>query len=201
MFDSAKTALDALYSTKRSLLDDPVYLTLNFKSSPLTSTGPFSYCELPNSTQKRILIIAKTKLKFPNTKVVEFEKIKNKCASFEYRRKLVTLFDVVLYDATLEVNFLGKRFLKAKKFPIPVDVSSLTLDSISKFAKITMFRIPNGTCVAINIGTLDFESTQLQENLIRTYECVLKQVPQEFIVRMGVRTQQTPSLCFFSVKY
>ena len=138
-------------------------------------------------------------------KVLGLESLRKKHAQFSQRRELLKKYSVFMADdriLPMLTASLGKDFFKAKKHPIPVDITrktSLPL-VIKKALSSTFLHLSEGNCVTVRAGYTHMSSDQLVSNIVAILENGVPKIPRKWanIRAMAVKTPTSTSLPFYN---
>lgn len=134
-------------------------------------------------------------------KVLGLTSLRKKHSQFSDKRALLQKFDFFLADdrilPMLSKN-LGKSFFKAKKQPIPIDVTrkSALPFVVDKCLKATWMFISAGTCITIKVG----DTGMTLNNLLANFEAIITnaamRVPRKWanIQAISIKTSQSVAL-------
>jgi len=127
-------------------------------------------------------------------KVLSLTSLRTKWKKFEHRRELVAKYDLFFADdriLPMLSKALGKVFLKAKKQPIPLDLSkkmNINLSILSTF----MF-LSAGTCVSIKAGNTAMSPKNLTENCQSIIKEAAKKIPRKWANIAGIHVKTSAS--------
>jgi ribosome biogenesis protein UTP30 len=144
--------------------------------------------------------------KFPDQmgcikKVLTLDSLRRKHQSFEQKRQLLSKYNMFMADdriLPMMSKALGKIFIKAKKLPIPVNVTreSALPFAIQKALSATYMTVNTGTCISIRAGHTGMEATKLAANIMAIAKAAATKVPHSWanIQMIGVKTADSVSL-------
>jgi ribosome biogenesis protein UTP30 len=138
-------------------------------------------------------------------KVMGLDSLRKKYAQYSQRRELLKKYDVFMADARILPMMnksLGRDFLKAKKHPIPVNVtrkSSLPFN-ILKALRSTYLHLSEGDCVVVRAGYTNMPSNHLVDNVMAVLKNGVPQIPRKWanIRALAVKTPNSTSLPFYN---
>jgi len=134
-------------------------------------------------------------------KVLGLNSLRKKHSQFSDKRALLQKFDFFLADdrilPMLSKN-LGKSFFKAKKQPIPIDVTRKTAlpFAVDKCLKATWMFISAGTCITIKVGDTGMSLNKLLANFESIIPNAVMKVPRKWanIQAISVKTSKSVAL-------
>lgn len=144
--------------------------------------------------------------KFPDhmgcvKKVLTLDSLRKKHQSFVQKRQLLSKYNMFMADdriLPMMSKALGKAFIKAKKLPIPVD---LTREAalpfvIQKALSATYMTVNTGTCISIRAGHTGMEPEKLVANIIAIAKSAATKIPRSWanIQLIGIKTADSVSL-------
>ena len=144
--------------------------------------------------------------KFPDhmgcvKKVLTLDSLRKKHSSYEQKRELLSKYNMFLADdriLPMMSKALGKGFIKAKKLPVPVDVTRETAlpFAIQKALSATYMTVNTGTCISIKAGHTGMDSKKLTENVLAIAKAAATKIPHSWanIQMIGVKTADSVSL-------
>mmetsp|Transcript_3562 Transcript_3562/g.8508 ORF Transcript_3562/g.8508 Transcript_3562/m.8508 type:complete len:463 (+) Transcript_3562:90-1478(+) len=144
--------------------------------------------------------------KFPDhmgcvKKVLTLDSLRKKHSSYEQKRELLSKYNMFLADdriLPMMSKALGKGFIKAKKLPVPVDVTRQTAlpFAIQKALSATYMTVNTGTCISIKAGHTGMDSKKLTENVLAIAKAAATKIPHSWanIQMIGVKTADSVSL-------
>ncbi len=144
--------------------------------------------------------------KFPDhmgcvKKVLTLDSLRKKHSSYEQKRELLSKYNMFLADdriLPMMSKALGKAFIKAKKLPVPVDVTRETAlpFAIQKALSATYMTVNTGTCISIKAGHTGMDSKKLTENVLAIAKQAATKIPRSWanIQMIGVKTADSVSL-------
>ena len=138
-------------------------------------------------------------------KVLSLESLRKKHAQYSQRRELLKKYSVFMADdriLPMLTSSLGKDFFKAKKQPIPVDITrktSLPL-AIHKALSSTFLHLSEGNCVTVRAGYTHMSSEQLVRNIVAVMENGVPMIPRKWanIRAIAIKTPTSTSLPFYN---
>jgi len=138
-------------------------------------------------------------------KVLGLESLRKKHAQYSQRRELLKKYSVFMADdriLPMLTSSLGKDFFKAKKHPIPVDITrktSLPL-MIHKALSSTFLHLSEGNCVTVRAGYTHMSPDQLVSNIVAVMENGVPKIPRKWanIRAIAVKTPTSTSLPFYN---
>ena len=138
-------------------------------------------------------------------KVMRLESLRKKYAQYAQRRELLKKYSVFMADdriLPMLTSALGRDFIKAKKLPIPVNVtrtSSLPF-TILKALSSTFMHLSQGTCVTVRAGYTHMTSDQIVENILAITENGVPLIPRKWanIRAIALKTPNSTSLPFYN---
>eukprot|EP00977_Amphora_coffeiformis_P006159 scaffold1328_cov162-Amphora_coffeaeformis.AAC.22 len=138
-------------------------------------------------------------------KVLGLESLRKKHAQYSQRRELLKKYSVFMADdriLPMLTSSLGKDFFKAKKQPIPVDItrkSSLPL-AIHKALSSTFLHLSEGNCVTVRAGYTHMSSDQLARNIVAVMENGVPMIPRKWanLRAIAIKTPTSTSLPFYN---
>merc|ERR1712151_1033950 len=77
---------------------------------------------------------------------------------------------------------LGKAFIKAKRLPVPVDLTRQTAlpFSIQKALRATYMTQNTGTCISVRAGHTGMEPKKLTENVVAISKIAVSKIPRSW---------------------
>lgn len=138
-------------------------------------------------------------------KVLGLESLRKKHAQYSQRRELLKKYSVFMADdriLPMLTACLGKDFFKAKKHPIPVDITrktSLPL-VIHKALSSTFLHLSEGDCVTVRAGYTHMSPEQLVSNITAVMENGVPMIPRKWanIRAIAIKTPTSTSLPFYN---
>ncbi|KAG0139445.1 hypothetical protein CROQUDRAFT_54712 [Cronartium quercuum f. sp. fusiforme G11] len=127
-------------------------------------------------------LLAEKDIKFIS-KVVGIAKLKGKHSSFEARRQLLSSHGLFLADARvlpMLPNILGNAFFRAKKLPVPVNLTNpnKVKAELEQAISSTYLRLGTGSCVSVKIADLSrHDESQIHANFDRVVQQLAKRIP------------------------
>jgi ribosome biogenesis protein UTP30 len=140
----------------------------------------------------------------PNVKkVLGIESLRNKYDRHEARRKLLQSYDLFLCDDTLSLvlrRLLGKKFLNAKRFPLPIKFTDSLASSIVRARDSTYMYISTGSCVNVKIAKTSMSEKEICENITFSIEKIISKIPGQFknIKSIHIKTKDSVSLPIYN---
>jgi len=144
--------------------------------------------------------------KFPDhmscvKKVLSLDSLRKKHQSFEQKRQLLSKYNMFMADdriLPMMSKALGKAFIKAKKLPIPVDVTreAALPFVIQKALSATYMTVNKGTCISIRAGHTGMAPEKLVANIMAIAKSAATKIPRSWanIQLIGVKTADSVSL-------
>lgn len=133
-------------------------------------------------------------------KVIGLKSLRLEYKTHERRRALAQSHEVFLCDTRITPSIphlCGTWFTKAKKMPIPIDVSRETqLSNAMKFLYTPIF-IPAGNCASIHIGNVQMKAGDIARNFTATQQRIRDIFKDEEIAAVYIRSNSTPALPLF----
>lgn len=144
--------------------------------------------------------------KFPDhmgcvKKVLTLDSLRKKHSSYEQKRELLSKYNMFMADdriLPMMSKALGKPFIKAKKLPVPINVTrEVALPfAVQKALSATYMTVNKGTCISIKAGHTGMDATQLTENIVAIAKSAATKIPRSWanIQMIGVKTADSVSL-------
>ena len=134
-------------------------------------------------------------------KVLTLESLRKKHSSYNQKRELLSKYNMFMADdriLPMMSKALGKAFIKAKKLPVPVNLTrEIALPfAIQKALSATYMTINTGTCISIKAGHTGMDSKALTENILAIAKAAATKIPRSWanIQMIGVKTADSVSL-------
>ena len=138
-------------------------------------------------------------------KVMGLDSLRTKYAQYSQRRELLKQYNVFMADTRIlpmMTKSLGRDFLKAKKHPIPVNITRKTTLplNILKALSSTYLHLSEGDCVTVRAGYTSMDVTQLVENILAVLENGVPRIPRKWanIRAVAIKTPTSTSLPFYN---
>lgn len=144
--------------------------------------------------------------KFPDhmgcvKKVLTLDSLRKKHSSYEQKRELLSKYNMFMADdriLPMMSKALGKPFIKAKKLPVPINVTrEVALPfAVQKALSATYMTVNKGTCISIKAGHTGMDPKQLTENIVAIAKSAATKIPRSWanIQMIGVKTADSVSL-------
>jgi ribosome biogenesis protein UTP30 len=117
----------------------------------------------------------------PNIKkVIALSKLRTHYNQYEARRLLAQSYDLFLCEDTILPDVchqLGSSFLKIRKAPVPIKLSSRSAEKIAKIRDSTLFDLSPGVTQSYKIGDTGFTEEELVKNFAMSIDKVVKSLP------------------------
>ena len=138
-------------------------------------------------------------------KVLGLESLRKKHSQYSQRRELLKKYTVFMADdriLPMLTSCLGKDFLKAKKHPIPVDITrknSLPFNILKSLSS-TFLHLSEGTCVTVKAGYTHMSTDELVANTMAVLENGVPFIPRKWanVRAIAVKTPMSTSLPFYN---
>merc|ERR1712166_587333 len=134
-------------------------------------------------------------------KVLSLDSLRKKHSSFEQKRELLSKYNMFMADdriLPMLSKALGKAFIKAKRLPIPIDLTreKALPFAIQKALSATYMTVNTGTCISIRAGHTGMEPKKLTENIIAIAKTAVSKIPRSWanVQMIGVKTADSVSL-------
>lgn len=134
-------------------------------------------------------------------KVLTLDSLRKKHSSYEQKRELLSKYNMFMADdriLPMMSKALGKPFIKAKKLPVPIDVTrEVALPfAVQKALSATYMTVNKGTCISIKAGHTGMDTKQLTENIVAIAKAAATKIPRSWanIQMIGVKTADSVSL-------
>jgi ribosome biogenesis protein UTP30 len=138
-------------------------------------------------------------------KVMGLESLRKKHSKYSQRRTLLKKYSVFMADdriLPMLTSALGKDFFKAKKQPIPVNLTRKTSlpFNIIKALSSTYMTLPAGTCVMVRAGYTHMTRDALVENILAILERGVPKIPRQWsnLRSIAIKTPTSTSLPFYN---
>lgn len=138
-------------------------------------------------------------------KVMGLESLRKKHSKYSQRRTLLKKYSVFMADdriLPMLTSALGKDFFKAKKQPIPVNLTRKTSlpFNIIKALSSTYMTMPAGTCVVVRAGYTHMTVDALVENIVAILERGVPKIPRQWsnLRSIAIKTPNSTSLPFYN---
>jgi ribosome biogenesis protein UTP30 len=138
-------------------------------------------------------------------KVMGLESLRKKHSKYSQRRTLLKKYSVFMADdriLPMLTSALGKDFFKAKKQPIPVNLTRKTSlpFNIIKALSSTYMTLPAGTCVMVRAGYTHMTRDALVENILAILERGVAKIPRQWsnLRSIAIKTPTSTSLPFYN---
>lgn len=144
--------------------------------------------------------------KFPDhmgcvKKVLTLDSLRKKHSSYEQKRELLSKYNMFMADdriLPMMSKALGKPFIKAKKLPVPINVTrEVALPfAVQKALSATYMTVNKGTCISIKAGHTGMDPKQLTQNIVAIAKSAATKIPRSWanIQMIGVKTADSVSL-------
>ncbi|KAG8947393.1 hypothetical protein FRC03_001048 [Tulasnella sp. 419] len=147
---------------------------------PIIDPRTTSICLITKDPQREYKdLLEKEKIKFIG-RVVGVSKLKGKFKGFEARRQLLQEHGMFLADERvipMMPQLLGKMWFKAKKQPIPVNLTRKDLKGhLERAISNTYMHQNQGTCTSVKIGTISHSHAQLYANIQKVIPAIAKNI-------------------------
>ena len=138
-------------------------------------------------------------------KVMTLDSLRKKHSQYSQRRALLKTYSVFMADdriLPMLTKCLGKDFSRAKKNPIPVEITrkeALPVN-ILKALSATFLHLSEGTCAMVKAGYTHMSADQLVENILAIVDRAAMQIPRRWanIRALAIKTPTSMSLPFYN---
>lgn len=138
-------------------------------------------------------------------KVMTLESLRKKHSQYAQRRALLKKYSVFMADGRIIpmlTSCLGKDFFRAKKHPIPVEVTrkaALPVSILNALSS-TFLHLSEGNCVVVRAGFTHMTSDQLVDNVMSILDNGVGRIPRKWanIRAIAVKTPNSMSLPFYN---
>lgn len=138
-------------------------------------------------------------------KVMTLDSLRKKHSRYNQRRALLKKYSVFMADdriLPMLTKCLGKDFLKAKKHPIPVQITRAAALPVNIFKALsaTFLHLSEGTCAMVRAGFTHMSADQLVDNIMVILEKGIERVPRRWanIRALAIKTPTSMSLPFYN---
>ncbi|CAJ1929179.1 unnamed protein product [Cylindrotheca closterium] len=138
-------------------------------------------------------------------KVLGLQSLRKKHAQFEQRRELLNKYNVFMADdriLPMLTKSLGKDFFKAKKQPIPINLTRKEAlpFTIQKALSATYMTLSAGTCVTIKCGHTGMKPEALVENVAEIAKNAVPKIPRKWanVQAISIKTPESVALPVYS---
>uniref|UniRef100_A0A6B2LG60 Ribosomal protein L1 n=1 Tax=Arcella intermedia TaxID=1963864 RepID=A0A6B2LG60_9EUKA len=164
-----------------------------------------------DSTEICLVVGDKKKAEFkeknlPNIKkLLSIDSLRKKYSSYEARDKLLISYDLFFCDSVVKLpllQFFGKTFIKAKKYPIPITFHYKVPPAqlVATTRDCTFLYISRGSCINLKIALSSHTTQQITENIVQSLEKVVAKIPGswEAINRISIKGADSIELPFYA---